>query len=34
MAIFGGDFEFYEAVRAEINYEIYGVSRERLDQSP
>ena len=34
MAIFGVNFEFYEAVRAEMNYEIYGVSHERLDQSP
>jgi hypothetical protein len=34
MAIFGVYLEFYEAVRAEMNYEIYGVSRERLDQSP
>lgn len=32
MAIYGDNFEFYEAVRTEMNYEIFGVSDERLEQ--
>ena len=32
MAIYGDNFEFYEGVRLEMNYEIFGVSDERLEQ--
>jgi hypothetical protein len=33
MAIYGVYIEFYESVRAEMNYEVYGVSHERLDET-
>ena len=32
MAIYGDNFEFYEGVRLEMNYEIFGVSDERQEQ--